>query len=373
MRHITKTIDRQYELDVFRIIAILGMMLFHYTFRGFAADNYSILSFPILGEIFIYGYLGIYLFMMISGYVMSMSTPNKGLKDFAVSRLARLYPTYWIAVTLISVITLQIGADRFHVNLIQYIANLTMLNETIGINSIDGAHWFMAIVLKFNIIIAVVLLLRLMKYQEYLAGIWLLLASILTFYHLPIVGFFVMPEFAPFFVAGIIFLSAKTQGWNLYKYIIIIFSLLFSMYSLVENINNMQQHYHHTFSAFVISSIVLLFYLAFYLITIRKKSIHLPKAFILYGSATYPLFLIHHNIGYMIFNSLGEWCNKYLLLSITVIIMILVSLVIAKYTEPYLYNKSRRALELIFSFMENKFRKIFVELITLAHGYMRQL
>jgi len=320
-------------------------MLFHYTFRGFAADNYSILSFPSAGEVFKYGYVGIDLFLMISGYVMFISAPSKGLKDFIVSRVSRLYPVFWIAVSLTAVTTLLLGAERFHVTLIQYIANLTMLNQLVGINSIDGAWWFMLVVLTFNLIIAVLILFKLVKYQEYFAGIWLMVAFPLNFFHLPVIGSLIMPAYAPFFIAGIIFQSAKTKGWNLFKYIVITLSLFYSLYLGYLSRNSWQAYYHHPFSIFIISALIILFYLAFYVVTIRKRPIKLPKIFVLFGAAAYPLYLIHQNIGYMLFDWLGGTINKYVLLSMTSIIMIGAAIIIAKYIEPYVYDKLRRTIE----------------------------
>jgi peptidoglycan/LPS O-acetylase OafA/YrhL len=349
--------DRQYELDVFRIVAILCIVMFHYTFRGFAADNYSILPFPGLGGVFKYGYLGVDVFLIISGYAMSVSSSSKGLKDFIVSRLLRLYPTFWIAVILISVATLAIGGNRFHVTPVQFFANLTMLNQFIGINSVDGAHWYLAVILRFYFIIAVVVVLKLSKYQEYLSGIWLLLALAITIFPVPKVGFIIMPQYAPFLVAGIIFASAKTNGWNLFKYGTVSISLLFSIYVSVKAINDFQQYYNIPLSIYAVASIILSLYIAFYLVSIRTGALKLPKVFILFSAATYPLFLIHQYIGYMIFNLLGEHYNKYVLLSMTVVTMLLISLLIAKYAEPYLYTKSKRALETATVFMTRIFRK----------------
>jgi peptidoglycan/LPS O-acetylase OafA/YrhL len=330
-------------------------MLYHYTYRGFAADNYSILSFPDLGKIFKYGYLGVQLFVIISGYVMFLSAPHKSFKDFVISRVLRLYLTFWIAVILTSIITLLIGAERFHVTPLQFLANLTMLNEYLGIPSIDATWWFMTLVLKFNLFIGILSLLKLIKFQDYFAGIWLVLGTILKFINVPILSNLLMPDYVSFFVAGIIFQSAKARGWNKYKYFTILFSLLLSIYISASSINSSQQHFHQSFSVQII--IIVLFYLAFYLITIQKQSLNLPKVLLLYGTATYPLYLIHQNIGYMIFNSLGNIWNKYLLLFGTVVVMILISIVIAKYLEPYLYKILRRTLEAFLSFIENFFRK----------------
>jgi peptidoglycan/LPS O-acetylase OafA/YrhL len=54
------------------------------------------------------------------------------------------------------------------------------------------------------------------------------------------------------------------------------------------------------------------------------------------GLCTYPLFLIHQHIGFMLFNSYGVGENKYVLLVITLWLMLLLSFVIVKYIEPCL-------------------------------------
>ncbi len=47
--------------------------------------------FPILSEITKFGYLGVALFFMISGYVITLSAANRSALEFAISRFVRLY------------------------------------------------------------------------------------------------------------------------------------------------------------------------------------------------------------------------------------------------------------------------------------------
>lgn len=90
---------RLYQIDLFRFIAALMVVLFHYTFRGFIVNS-SIVAFPFLGFIFKYGYLGVDLFFMISGFVIYMSIENSSLLNFLKSRIVRLYPAFWICVSI---------------------------------------------------------------------------------------------------------------------------------------------------------------------------------------------------------------------------------------------------------------------------------
>ena len=116
----------QYELDVLRIMKTINIILFHYTFRGYATDNMSILSFPFLGEIFKYGCFGIFIFFILSGYTIILSSRNKNFFDFLYSRVLRLYPSFWIAVCITSIAVLLFESDQYHVDLKQFFLNLTM-------------------------------------------------------------------------------------------------------------------------------------------------------------------------------------------------------------------------------------------------------
>lgn len=353
-----KESNRQYEFDILRIIAISAVMLFHYTFRGYAADDMSILYFP-MGAVFKYGYLGVSLFFMISGYTILLSLKNKSLKDYLVSRVLRLYPSFWVAVTLTTLITLLLGGERYHISLIQYLINLTMLNGFVYIESVDGVYWFMYYILKFYFLLAVILGLRLIKYQEYLVGLWLLFAIVIKFFDIPKLAFFLIPEYASLLIAGIIFQLAKTTGWNFYRFFIVFISLIFSIYLGTSANQGFQQHYHTSSSNLIMSLIIISFYLVFYIITVERSPLKISNNIVLYGSATYPFYLIHENIGFMIFNSVGQLLNKYLLLLMTSILMMFIAIVITKYIEPYIYRKFREIIEASLNNIQHLFFSIF--------------
>ncbi len=62
---------RFYEIDLLRFLAALSVVLYHYTYRGYMADHYSPVPFVGIGRFTKYGYLGVELFFLISGYVGS--------------------------------------------------------------------------------------------------------------------------------------------------------------------------------------------------------------------------------------------------------------------------------------------------------------
>ena len=339
-----KKSHHQIELDLARVIGAVSVLLFHYTFRGYAASNYSVVDFPVLGEVFKYGYLAIYIFFMISGYTIVNSLRNKDALGFVYSRFMRLYPQYWIAVCLTVIVTVILGGDRFTVELKQFAVNLTMFNGFFGIHSIDGAYWFMHVMLKFYLLALLIILINGAKYYQVFAGLWLALSAVTYFFDIPKIGYFLIPEIAPFFVAGVIFYSAKEKGWDKFKVIMISFALAYSIHIVLSDTIKFTQKYNTDISNAMVALFVLMIYGFMLFISLRRKPAALPKQFILLGACTYPLYLIHQNIGYMLFNFLHGHINKYLSLVIIMLVVSALSFLIYSYLGPFVVKFLRKTI-----------------------------
>ncbi|MFF4602817.1 acyltransferase family protein [Streptomyces sp. NPDC001339] len=89
--------------------------------------------FPSLHRISQYGWIGVEVFFLISGFVICMSSWGRSLGDFVVSRAARLYPAYWAAV-LISATVISFWPQVRHITGWNQVAtNLTMLQHGMGV------------------------------------------------------------------------------------------------------------------------------------------------------------------------------------------------------------------------------------------------
>jgi peptidoglycan/LPS O-acetylase OafA/YrhL len=129
------------ELDLLRFLAAIAVVFFHYAFRGYAKGDLSVMPYPLLAEPAKYGYLGVELFLMISGFVILMTASSNNLRVFFISRVVRLCPAFWVCCTLTFLITLAIGRPRFTADLYQYMINMTFLGDLMGVPPIDGVYW----------------------------------------------------------------------------------------------------------------------------------------------------------------------------------------------------------------------------------------
>ncbi len=124
--------NRFYDIDLLRFLAALVVVLYHYTFIGYAAGELIPVEFPVFNTLSRYGYLGVHLFFIISGFVIMLSAEGRSPAAFAISRITRIYPGYWVCVTATALTIFWFGGETFRVGLLQYLANMTMLHQNIG-------------------------------------------------------------------------------------------------------------------------------------------------------------------------------------------------------------------------------------------------
>jgi len=341
-----KSRQYQYELDIYRIIGALGIVLFHYGFRGNAAGIAN-MDFPALAGVGKYGYCGIYLFLILSGYTVTLTSLNKTFGEFVISRITRLYPLWWIAVSITALLTVCWGGQIYSVNLKQYFWNMTMLSGFINVKSIDGVYWFVYVIVKFYMIFSLVLLLKRPHLLKILAPVWLLIAFVTFYFKIPKLGFFVLPEHACYIIAGIYLCYIRKEGWSGYNAIMLILAFLNSLYVAISYGTKMQGIYHTTFSLYIITAIVVLIFLLFLVSSIKEFHYRNHNVLKLLGAATFALYLLHQRIGFMVFSKYGSAENKGILLAGLIVAMIVAALLLVRFAEPFIRNRLTIALSRI--------------------------
>ena len=149
-------------LDYSRFFAAIIVVLYHYTFNGIANGKIASLEhIDSLIEFTKYGYVGVELFFMISGFVIFNSAKNRTPSQFAISRALRLYPSYWFAVFFTSIFALYWGGDLMSVYPIQIIANFTLLQNYLNIGHVDGVYWTLVYEIAFYALVFFLLILGL--------------------------------------------------------------------------------------------------------------------------------------------------------------------------------------------------------------------
>ena len=376
-------------------------MLFHYTFRG-PQDHVWSASFPVLGQIFKYGYLGVDVFFILSGFVILLTAYDKDAVSFGIARMVRLYPAYWICLTLTAVAILLAGNNHNQITRSQYLANLTMAHSYFGIRDVSGVYWTLAVELKFYFLIFLLLAFRQAQRMGYFLGLWLG-ASIFLSFQAPhgVARFFLFPEWSSYFIAGATFFLVYRQGPSIYKLVSIIACYVLSVCYATSLLPAAGAGPALQVSAPVLISLVTIFYLVFLVITLRRRTENLstatgarlsqpqhaqpdngggaifsrpsaiegaPKAFgaalrwrrprmeamsrsgsglklvSLLGFITYPLYLIHQDIGYILLRLAPPGLNRHFVLLAVCFLAIGLSLLIHLGPEKWVAGRLKGLL-----------------------------
>ncbi len=315
---------RFYALDIIRFGAALAVVLYHYTARSESA------AFPNLSIVTQFGYLGVPIFFIISGFVIALSAHSRTPIEFAISRFVRLYPAYWIGVTVTTVIVLVFGRE---VHLLQYIANLTMLNDYLGYANIDGVYWTLQAELKFYALVFVLLLTGIFDKFKIWVGIWIITTIIYLLYQQPFfMGWFITPFYSSFFIAGVSFYLMWKDGRNWFNVSVLFLSLTVSSIYTFNQIDGFI-HSPSYFSRLTAVFLIWCFYAIFLLLIQGKLNLKKSSSLITLGGITYPLYLIHSRVGKTVIDTYKGYLSEQLLVLLTILFMVLVSLIIHLYFE----------------------------------------
>jgi peptidoglycan/LPS O-acetylase OafA/YrhL len=148
-------------LDAFRGIAIISVLLYHFTYRwgplwpDWGPDwpkGRDFFGFVSNHAWFAQGNRGVELFFIISGFVIFMTLEHcKSGWDFAIRRFARLYPTYIFCMSATYFGVMLFGLDDFHRTVTQYLVGFTMLSDELHIGWIETACWSLQVEILFYI------------------------------------------------------------------------------------------------------------------------------------------------------------------------------------------------------------------------------
>ncbi|MFY0732312.1 acyltransferase family protein [Pseudomonas sp. NFX15] len=337
------------ELDLLRFLAAIAVVIFHYAFRGYAKGDMSVMPYPLLADVAKYGYLGVELFFMISGFVILMTASSNNLKVFIVSRAVRLYPAFWACCTLTFIVTLAIGAPRFTADLYQYIANMTLLGNFLNVAPIDGVYWSLFVEIKFYLLIAILLGFKKIEKIETCLVLWLLVAAVAEISAFEAMRSVLVTDYAAYFIAGATFYIVWAKGLSKTRILLLIGSLALACYTAIAWAALIESKYSTEFDPLIVCTTITLFFVMFGLI-VSNNTVGIGTVnWTALGALTYPLYLLHQMIGFMAFNIAYPAVNPHVLLWGTVALMIAASYFIHKKIEIPVAGFFKKLLSLSFS------------------------
>ncbi len=207
------------NLDLLRVIAAYFVLLYHFRWEG---DD------P-LTFVFKYGYLGVYVFFCISGFItpLAMQWSNYSIRDwkkFLISRFFRLYPAFAV-IAILEIILYAWGGFMGYsykfdqITLVQVVSNFTWTAEFFKQDWFVPVFWTLAIEAQFTFVILVIY--PLLKHRNELVRVATILALIIPTYFIGRTPTFF--TYSAIFAMGIIVFCKHNKSIDIFTY----FGLMF--------------------------------------------------------------------------------------------------------------------------------------------------
>lgn len=345
-------------LDYGRLIAAISVIFFHYFFNGIHNGKINSINYiDSVLNIAIYGYLGVEFFFMISGYVIFYSANKKDLAAFVTARILRLYPAFWAGVFITSIFTIFIGKVGIFVSFPQLIANLTMFPQVFGYEFVDGVYWTLQYEWVFYFCVSLILLLG---FQKNIATFFLLWPVLmLIFKILGLDNFMIFGGEFNYFAAGAVFAIAQEKKIKS-LYLIVLLCLYLCLSFSIEKAVTLSELRQVSYSANIIAGIIVFQFLFFLIIGLESiKSLTLPLSK-LAGNLTYPVYLIHAHLGYMLLSHFADEHNKLIIyaasLAVVFVLAYLINLYIEQRLQTFWMNLLKNTIEKLIRKFDQAFK-----------------
>ncbi len=299
-------------LDGLRLVAALMVCAYHYGGRGgdiqHAWGSSPHHLFPRVAGAFSYGPLGVQIFFIISGFVICMSGWGRSVKDFAISRIVRLYPAYWAALIIVTVAFVAVGYQR--PSDADLLTNFTMLQMPAGAERVLGVCWTLWAEMRFYLLFTLFVVWPGATRKRVLVfcAVWTVGALYADTSGQEFLKTALMPTYAPFFVGGMGLYLVYRFGHDAFAWGVVGVGFLLGQRYAVQDLvapKHMDVFHHRT--QFAVIAIVALGFAAVAAVTLvpwiaRVEWRWLTTA----GALTYPFYLVHEHLGWVVIGKARE-------------------------------------------------------------------
>ncbi|MEU6853030.1 acyltransferase [Actinacidiphila alni] len=340
---------RLYVIDALRLCAALLVALHHYVGTWRVNQPHNLIwgrpssdIFPNVFRVTSYGWIGVEIFFVISGFVICMSCWGRGPRDFFVSRVIRLYPAYWFGVLFTgAVLTLWPAVFKPPVSGRDLLFNLSMLQQGSHIADVDGVYWTLWSELRFYLVFLLVVAggLTYRKVVVFCCA-WGVAAALAPVAGLPALTLLADPDAAWYFIAGLALYLMHRFGQDMLLWGILGMSWLMAQSELAKRIDTVE-HVSSWRGALLLYTVFLLFMAGVAVgLTDRLQWRWLATA----GSLTYPFYLLHYAVGTDIIHYFRDAADPRLLVAAVIALMLALSYLVHRFVERPLSRLLKRGL-----------------------------
>lgn len=319
MNNITpKRID---NLDAIRMFAALSIALFHYTcqYPLFSSKD------PIVNQgylpLFEYGAQAIDLFFILSGFVIMLSAQKYDCMTFIKKRILRIYPSLIVCCSISFGVLYSVSYISSDATISTYLYNISLISFFSSHPFIDGAYWTLSYEFGFYIFVAC-FYIRFFKNSPHHFILYCISAAYLFYFFAPYIPsplhlMLLCHQYAHIFAFGsIMYFWWENQQFS--RYYIVYFMLILGINYLYNGSED---------TLILILLMIITTILVFY----KMPQNRLTQILVSSGQYSYPFYLLHQMIGFVIIYNLIELgIDSMMVIPITLSLIFIIAILVVK-------------------------------------------
>lgn len=334
-------------LDGLRFLAAAGVLLYHFTARSPEWTGSLSETFPVLGNVAIYLSLAPELFFVISGFVILWTAWDRPVAAVVASRVARIYPAYWAALALTSLLLGVLWTGERQISVGQVAVNATLLQSAVGVSPVDGVYWTLWAELRFYLLVVLLAAVGLTRRRVLAAAaLWPIAAVVAERWHVEPFATLLIGQYAPFFAAGIGLYVVWRYGHAWAPWAVVVGNAALGAVAVVPGRAAALARLTAFDASLPLLGVVAVgCVVAVAVVTLTPVRRWDWRGLTTVGALTYPLYLVHQFWGRWVIASVGGHLPRYLTLALAAGVSVLLALAVHRWVERPLHRPVRRAVE----------------------------
>jgi peptidoglycan/LPS O-acetylase OafA/YrhL len=238
-----------------------------------------------------FGYLGVPVFFMISGYVISKSAEFRTRPMFLASRATRLLPGFWLALILTLI---ALALSRQLPSPVTILSNTAIVAQWFGQPYVDGVYWSLTAEIAFYGAVGLIAIgARFRPRMRLIMLTWMALCALNWFIHVPAAVILNFP-WAPYFAIGVFMYFRSTNASRLDDILLMVSVIIAAAQTIIYQSQFVGWNWPYLVTA---AAIMVVGALTLFGLLVVAFSGAWQRIAIFFGAMSYPLYLIHNEFG----------------------------------------------------------------------------
>ncbi|MDM7854044.1 acyltransferase family protein [Cellulomonas alba] len=334
-------------LDGLRFAAAAAVVLYHFTARRTTSWGTHQAELGALGKWATYGSLGPELFFVISGFVILMTAWGRSTAKVVASRVARIYPAYWVAVLATGALLLLVYPAGKAVTPGEVLVNLTMVQQAAGYDHVDGVYWTLWTELRFYVLIGAFTLVGVTRRRVLgVVLLWPWVALWVERQGWDTAAMLLVSDYAPLFSVGMAIYVVHRWGHGVLPWLAVGLGTWLAVQRVVPSRTAVLNHA----TAFVthrgaVAAALVVCVALVAAVTLTPLARVEWRGLVVLGALTYPLYLVHQYWGLYVIHEVVDAVPAYVALACALVAVTALAWLVHLLIERPAGPRMRRAVQ----------------------------